>query len=163
MPTKWKIYNLFTELNIGCHIENVQFIFSLHDNFKFHLEVRCTSLNRRFGLNFLWQCDFAWQSGVTIWLLIAQCLNNKKTWVFLLFNLLFHLNVLDTKIVSLNSRFYGFLLIHLNEYENCVSPHIEPLTVWNCSPWASTSHLRVLRFCSSWVWLTWSMFWFCRK
>ena len=90
-------------------------------------------------LTFFSLCDFAWQSDVTLRLLIVQKCNNKKTWVFVFFRICFCLSM--CKII-----FFSCFVVISNVFtrfiNNSVSLRIEPLTVQNCSPWYGLKSLK---------------------
>ena len=103
-------------------------------------------LDKKLGTSryFFALCDFAWQSDVTLRLLIVQKCNNKKTWVFVFFRICFCLSM--CKII-----FFSCFVVISNVFTRFINDSLslrtEPLTVRNCSPWLAN---RAGNYVESW-------------
>ena len=158
-----RFINLFPEVNIGHHVESVPFMLLLHKQFEFHLKVRCTAWQEAWNSissHCTRTCDFAWQSDVTLRLLIVQKCNNKKTWVFVFFRICFCLSM--CKVIFF-SCFVVISNVFTRSINDSVSLRIEPLTARNWSPWVifrvslfTISHF--LMFCKSSLRRDWMTF-----
>ena len=95
------------------------------------LESPLYGLTRSLEQYFFALCEFAWQSDVTLRLLIVQKCNNKKTWVFVFFRICFHLSMCK---ITFFSCFVVISNVFTRFINDSVSLRIEPLTVRNCSP-----------------------------
>ena len=136
-----RFINLFPEVNIGHQVESVPFmLLSLCSlNFTWKSTVR---LDKKLGTVFLRiMCDFAWQSYVTLRLLILQKCNNKKTWVFVFFRICFCLSMCKVIFFSCSVVISNVFTRFIND---SVSLRIELLTVRNCSPWCRSDTVTIL-------------------
>ena len=124
------------------------FVFSLHNRILYNSDVRC-SLLREVACSIVWLRVTKWSDNRILYCAIRKwqgILGYPSSKPGLLFEY-----VLDIIISPLNSKFDRFSPILVREKKNYVSPHVEPLTVCNCSPsvFASRFTCEVCSFFSS--------------
>ena len=133
IPTKWKVYKSFSRSKHRPPCWKCSVYVTLTQTVWISLESPLYGLTRSLEQYFFALCDFAWQSDVTLRLLIVQKCNNKKTWVFVFFRICFYLSMCK---ITFFSCFVVISNVFTSQFINdSVSLRIEPLTVRNCSPW----------------------------
>ena len=160
IPTKWKVYKSFSRSKHRPPCWKCSVYVTLTRTAGISLESPLYGLTRSLEQYFFILCDFAWQSDVTLRLLIAQKCYNKKTWVFVFFRICFCLSM--CKVIFF-SCFVVISNVFTRSINDSVSLRIEPLTARNWSPWVifrvslfTISHF--LMFCKSSLRRDWMTF-----